>query len=113
VVDPKLIEHSLPAPLPQTFAGAKQFFKEYRTAFPDLTFKIEEAVAEGNWVAQRISAHGTMKAPFLGMSPTGKQATWSEMHMVRVDHGKIVEHWATVDTMGMSQQLGLTPSPRR
>lgn len=113
VLDPRLIEHSLPAQLPQNIDGVKQFFREYRAAFPDLTYKIEETVAEGNWVAERVSVHGTMKGPFLGMPATGKQATWSEMHMARIDHGKIVEHWGTADMMGMSQQLGLTPMQRK
>ena len=31
--------------------------------------------------------------------------------LFRVKDGKIVEHWANVDQLGMLQQLGLIPAP--
>ena len=56
-----------------------------------------------------MSASGTMKGEFAGMKPTGKSATWDEVHIVRMKDGKAVEHWA-VDQLGMLQQLGLAPA---
>ncbi len=78
-------------------------------AFPDLTSTIEFTVAEGDEVMQHITSHGTMKGDFLGMKATGKRATWTESHIVRFANGKVVEHWANVDQVGMLQQLGLMP----
>jgi predicted ester cyclase len=45
------------------------------------------------------------------MPATGKSAAWTEIHIVRVKDGKIVEHWASVDQLGMLQQLGLATVP--
>jgi len=45
------------------------------------------------------------------MPPSGKKATWEAIHITRVKDGKIVEHWAVQDQLGMLQQLGFIPAP--
>jgi len=108
---PDAVEHAVPPGMPPTRETAKQFITMLRAAFPDLHYHIDDVVAEGDRVVQRTTAHGTMKGEFLGMPATGKSAAWGEMHIVRVKDGKIVEHWANVDQLGMLQQLGLAPAP--
>jgi len=108
---PDAVEHAAPPGMPPTRETAKQFITMLRAAFPDLHYHIEDVVAEGDRVVNRATVHGTMKGDFLGMPATGKSATWGEMHIVRVKDGKIVEHWANVDQLGMLQQLGLAPTP--
>ena len=41
-----------------------------RRAFPDLTYAVEEEMAERDLVWTRFSAKGTFKGPFLGATPT-------------------------------------------
>src|SRR5262249_24542174 len=106
------VEH-VPTPpgMPSGIEGSKAFFSSLHAAFPDFHYTVEDCLAEGDWVAQRVTGHGTMQAAFLGMPPTGKQAHWSEMHITRVQGSKFVEHWANMDQLGMLQQLGLVPMP--
>jgi predicted ester cyclase len=53
-----------------------------------------------------------MKGDFMGMPASGKEATWSEIHIVRFDDsGKAVEHWGVVDQLGMLAQLGFAQAP--
>lgn len=104
-------DHAVPPGMPPTRESAIQFLTMFRAAFPDLHYTLEDVIAEGDRVVQRATASGTMKGEFLGMPATGKSATWSEIHIVRVQDGKIVEHWASVDQLGMLQQLGLAPAP--
>jgi predicted ester cyclase len=92
-------------------AGLKQFVTAVRAAFPDFKYTVEEAIVEGDKVVQRVTARGTMKGAFAGMPPTGKHATWTEIHISRVAGGKLVEHWANIDQLGMLQQLGAIPTP--
>ena len=47
------------------------------------------------------------------MKATGKTATWSEIHIGRLVDGKVLEHWATIDQLGMLQQLGLVATPEQ
>jgi steroid delta-isomerase-like uncharacterized protein len=111
LVAPDAADHAVPPGMPPTRESATQFLTMFRGAFPDLTYTLEDVIAEGDRVVQRATASGTMKGDFLGMPATGKSATWAEIHIVRVNDGKIVEHWASVDQLGMLQQLGLAPAP--
>ena len=96
---------------PSGLAGFKQFVTVLRAAFPDFHYTVEDAIAEGDKVVGRITAHGTHKGEFMGIPPTGKQATWTEIHIGRFAGGKLVEHWANLDQLGMLQQLGVVPTP--
>jgi predicted ester cyclase len=112
VVAPDYIEHvSLPPGMPTGIPGLKAFVAGLRAAFPDFKYIIEDEFAEGDRVVQRLTASGTHQGEFLGMPATGKKATWSEIHMGRVAGGKLIEHWANSDQMGMLQQLGISPTP--
>lgn len=105
------VDHALPPGLPAGVAGFKAFFTMLRTAFPDLHYTVEDVVAEGEKVVARVSVHGSMKGDFQGMKATGKTATWTEIHIGRYAGGKVVEHWATIDQLGMLHQLGLAATP--
>ncbi len=52
-----------------------------------------------------------MRGDFMGMKATGKSATWDAVHIARVRDGKVAEHWAVQDQLGMLQRLGLAPAP--
>ncbi len=109
ITAPNAVEHAVPPGMPPTVEGTKMFFGMMFAAFPDLKYTVEDTIGEGDRIAQRVTAHGTMKGDFLGMPATGKSATWSEMHIVRVKDGRVVEHWGIVDQVGMMTQLGLMP----
>lgn len=107
------VDHMTPAGLPNGLAGFKAYVTRLRGAFPDLRFTVEDVVAEGETVVVRATARGTMTGDFLEMKATGKTATWTEIHIGRLADGKVVEHWATIDQLGMLQQLGLAATPEQ
>jgi steroid delta-isomerase-like uncharacterized protein len=106
------VEHvSLPPEFPTGIAGIQAFINVVRTGFPDFRYTIEDEIAEGDKIVYRLTATGTNNGEFLGMPATGKSATWSEIHICRMENGKLAEHWANVDNLGMLQQLGVIPAP--
>ena len=110
VIAADAVDHAAPPGMPPTRETAKQFLGMLVAAFPDFHYTVEFTVAEGDRVAQRLNASGTMQGEFLGMPPSGKHATWTETHVSRFANGKLVEHWASIDQAGMLQQLGFMPS---
>ncbi len=111
IIAPGAVDHSLPPGIPNNREGFKMFMAGFRAAFPDLTYTIEDEMADGDKVYNRSMGTGTMKGDFQGMKASGKKATWQEMHVVRFDaSGKVVEHWATVDQVSMLTQLGFMPA---
>lgn len=80
----------------------------YRTAFPDLQFKIEELLADGDKVVLRWTSSGTHRGDLQGIAPTGKSITSSGITICRIADGRIAEEWVSWDTLGLMQQLGVS-----
>jgi predicted ester cyclase len=40
------------------------------------------------------------------VAATGKRVTWSQISIVRIVEGRIVEDWAVADELSILQQLG-------
>ena len=47
----------------------------------------------------------------MGIPPTGREVEILVIDIVRVEDGRIVEHWNVVDRLGLLQQLGAIPAP--
>lgn len=106
VLVPDVVDHySLPG-LPPGREGWNMNRKILRTAFPDCHWDEEDLFAEGDRVVVRATLRGTHLGDFLGIPPTGNAITVSNIHIVRIADGKIVEHWGHGDDMGMMRQLG-------
>ncbi len=87
--------------------GIKRHFGALRSAFPDLTFTIEDHIAEGDRVVTRWTACGTHRRDFQGIPATGKQIHMSGIDIDRIANGKITECWMSLDELGLLIQLGV------
>ena len=104
-------DHVVRPDLPPTRDGFRQLVTRFLAAFPDFHYTIEDEIAEDDKIVQRLTAQGTHQGVLSGIPPTGKRATWTEIHIGRVADGKIVEHWGEIAQLGMLQQLGVIPTP--
>ncbi len=95
---------------PLNAAGQKQRLAGIRAAFPDMQVTIEDMIAEGDRVAYRMTIRGTYKAPFAGIPATNKAATDAVLETVRIENGKIAEHWGGPDIFNVLMDLGVTCS---
>jgi len=111
VCSPGFVNHSAPPGIPADREGLKILTAMFRGAFPDSHFTIENMVAEGDKVATRKTFHGTHGGDFMGMPPTGRVVSMGLIDIVRVSDGRVVEHWAMGDSLGLMQQLGVIPQP--
>jgi predicted ester cyclase len=80
------------------------------------THALHEMVAEGEWVAVRTTCTGVHSQEpeipvnggiFRNLKPTGRTYTDQHLHLFRVIDGRITEHWANRDDLGVARQLGL------
>jgi predicted ester cyclase len=110
-VGPGAFDNIVPPGMPRNIEGVKMFFGALHSAMPDLKFTPRDTLREGDLIAQHVTGEGTMTGPLFGMQPTGKHAQWDELHVARIEDGKIVEHWGNVDQMSMMMQLGLVQTP--
>src|SRR5260221_721710 len=80
-----------------------------RCAFPDLAWRIEEVVAEGEKVASYHTWSGTHLGEFLGIAPTGKQVRMSCMIFDTYEDGKLKKSRLVMNVLSLLQQLGVMP----
>jgi len=79
-----------------------------RQSFPDVQWKIEEMVAEGNVVAVRWTLSGTHKGEFWGMPATGKHFSTSVMNFYYFNNeGKVVNDIAAEGMIGILRGIGM------
>jgi steroid delta-isomerase-like uncharacterized protein len=90
--------------------GVKFFINAMRTAFPDIRPKsVEPVMTDGNLEAARVILTGTHEGELMGVAATGKTVEFESIDIIRVEDGKVAEHWGVTDTMGLMQQLGAIP----
>jgi len=84
-----------------------QTIKNWRTAFPDFHFELEDMIIQGNKVVLRIPFTGTHQGKFMGAEPTGRKIRVTETLILRIEDNKIAEMWEDYDEYGMRIQLGI------
>jgi predicted ester cyclase len=107
------VEHTPQPGVAPTREGSKQTLIALKKAFPDLRYTIEDVIDGGDKIVHRLTATGTLKGDFAGMRATGKNATWTEIHIGRVANGRLTDHWGVIDQLSMLVQLGVIESPAR
>ncbi len=89
----------------------KQVLAMFRAGMSDLENRFENLTADGDKVAYRGTWSALHTGELMGIPPTGKRVTVTEMHIARLAGGKIVERWGVLDMLGLMQQLGVAPTP--
>jgi predicted ester cyclase len=77
-----------------------------RQTYPDLHVTVEQQIAEGDWVATRVTARGTHLGAWLGMRPTGKPVRITGVNLDRVVGGLIVEHGGAANVLETLLSIG-------
>lgn len=127
VIHPDLVNHEAkdePPAARQSHGPAAAYATALwlRAAYADLSWEIHEVVAERDLVVVHCTMSGRHTGVFVGYDadakvkeafpPTGERFASTQTHWIRVAEGKMIEHWANRDDLGMAEQLGwVPPSP--
>jgi steroid delta-isomerase-like uncharacterized protein len=95
--------------------GFTTILSKLRSGFPDMRYTVEDILGENDRVVLRVMFQGTHTGPLaftrLPLAATGKAVTMEQIHLMRIAHGKIAEHWMTQDSIAMFRQLGIQLTP--
>ncbi len=108
--DTKNFVHHFRSPVATGFEGLKQIGRMMNGAFPDVVVTEEDLIASVDRVVERSSAVATHRRTMMGEKPTNKTIAWSEIHIYRLQDGRIREHWAEIAMMELLQQIGVLPT---
>jgi predicted ester cyclase len=110
-----VVDDVLAASFPSLLPGSdgpdsvRQVLTVYRSAVPDVHWRIEEQVEEGQTVVTCFVACGTQQGPLWGMPATGRRMAVSGILISHCRDGQIVSQHMQLDLLGLLQQLGLMP----
>jgi predicted ester cyclase len=114
VVHPDFIDHEPAHPeQPSGPESVKQTVRHLRGMLGGLRFEIEDEIAEGDRVVQRVTMSGRQTGPLMGREATGREFAVRHIYIWRIADDKIVEHWGSRDDLGLLGQLGLLPTASR
>ncbi len=98
LVAPDLLNHAAPPDLQRGVENWRQVLSRVPKLGPERS-TVEDLIAEDDKVVLRLRRSGTHKA-------TGRKFSIENVHIFRFANGKIVEHWAVRDDLGLMRQIG-------
>jgi predicted ester cyclase len=110
VVHPDCVNHEAPPGARQGLQGMTSSMRMLEAAFSDRRWEIHQAIAEGDTVVLHCTFSGRHTGPFMGLAPTNRPFAFRQVHIVRFQDGKGIEHWAVRDDLTLLRQLGAVPS---
>jgi steroid delta-isomerase-like uncharacterized protein len=79
----------------------------FMAAFPDGAHDLKEQIVVGDQVITKIVWRGTHKGDFQGIPATGRSIAIDLVKIDRWVDGRLTEHYAQFDSLGLMQQLGV------
>jgi predicted ester cyclase len=110
---PDFVSHATVPGLPPGLAGAKMAHQAAIQSFPDRKVTVEDITGDGELVAVRCRMTGTNEGglAWAGIPANGNKVDVEWISLYRLRDGRVVEHRAVMDLMGLMRQLGAIPAP--
>ncbi len=107
--DSDLINHAAAPQAHDGIDGFKRVISFSRGAMPDQRWTDRVVIADDEYVVVRAIRESTWTAEsFRGIpTPQGAKTSVEMVHIWRLANGKIVEHWAVRDDLGLMIQVGV------
>jgi steroid delta-isomerase-like uncharacterized protein len=74
-------------------------------AFPDLNMQVDQLIAEGSFVATRVTISGTQQGEWLGVPASGRRISITAHDVHRIEQGRIAESWHVEDWLTALGQM--------
>ena len=87
-------------------AGVRKLYTYLREAFPDFHAEIHWQLVDGDRVTTYKTYHGTHEGTFLGVAPTHRKIQFETVDVMRVQNGKITDHWGVGNLLSLMRQIG-------
>jgi predicted ester cyclase len=91
---PDFVDRSLLPGQGPSREGYKRSITKFRAAFSFADLTIEAQIAEGDMVVTKFSTRCIHRGEFLGVPPSGDEATYSSIRIHRIVGGKVTDEWS-------------------
>lgn len=107
---PDIVAHDLIDTMGRPISGRaafRVFWRDFRSAFPDIHIKVEDALQDGDKCVVRCTATGTHRGPGIGIAATNRPMRFTGLLIARIENGQMAEVWECWDFLRLYQQLGV------
>ena len=87
-------------------AGVRKLYTYMRAASPDFHAEIHWQLADADRVTTYKTYYGTHEGALLGVAPTHRSVQFETVDVMRVQNGKITDHWGVANLLSLMQQIG-------
>ncbi|KMO41940.1 hypothetical protein VQ02_04510 [Methylobacterium variabile] len=86
--------------------GVRRLGEVLHCGVTELALPIDEVIAEGDRVLVRLRFRGRHTGDLMGLPASGRSVDIAVMDLFRIVDGRLVEHWALLDNLGLLKQVG-------
>ena len=105
------VDHTTQPNMTPDKAGVRKLYTYMREAFTDFHAVIHWQLADGDRVTTYKTYFGTHDGSFLGIAPTHREIHFESVDVMRVQNGKITDHWGVGNLLSLLQQIGAWKPP--
>lgn len=99
----------MPGQPPMDRTTFEHFVGGFDAGFPGYTYEIQDQIAQGDLVVNRVTWRGVHGGEFAGIPATGRPIELSGINIFKAKDGRVVAQWAELDMFGVLQQIGAIP----
>lgn len=107
LITPGCVDHTAPAGIPAGPEGIKAVVGWLHRTFSDLQYQVDDVFGADDRVALRCTVSGVHSGELAGRPPTGRRFETMQIHVYRLEDGRIAEHWGARNDLSMLRQFGL------
>jgi predicted ester cyclase len=105
LVTPDCVIHLPGMLLPVGPAGPKAVARTFLSAFSEMKITAEDAIVEGDRVAERLCLRAVHSGEFNGIPATGRTVSRTMNQIFRIEDGKIAEAWPEMGSAELMAQI--------
>ena len=103
--DDNFVDHTPQPNMTPDKAGVRQLYRYIRDAFPDFHAEIQWQLADGDRITTYKTYYGTHKGTLFGVAPTHRKIHFESVDVMRVQNGKITDHWGVGNLLSLMRQI--------
>jgi predicted ester cyclase len=100
------VDHTIPPGMPGGRDGYRRLVTTFREALPDLTFTVQQLLAEGDRVAVHLVGKGSHQGMFLDVRPTFRLVNFNSIGFFTLRNGQIAERFGISDVPAVMMAHG-------
>jgi uncharacterized protein YndB with AHSA1/START domain/ketosteroid isomerase-like protein len=105
LMTPDFVLHLPGKQLPPGPKSQKAVGKAIFDAFSQVHVTADDTIVEGDRVVERHTARAVHSGEFQGVPATGRNVSWTENHIYRIQNGRIAEAWSEVSFHDLMAQI--------